>query len=100
MPGTSGLSQSEKNFKLTIELMDTEGRESEEPYFGWLSNNLHLYPDTTNLKTHVHTQPVGFAPIIELEQTDHPLAVEQREGITLDRVKEIAAMILHPEVAP
>lgn len=91
------VSQSKANFRRTIELMNTEGRESEEPYFGWLSNNLHLYPDTTNLKTHVHTQPVGSVPSIELEPTDHPLAVEQRNGITLGRVKEIAALILHPE---
>jgi hypothetical protein len=94
------VSQSETNFKRTIELMNTEGRESEEPYFGWLSNNLHLYPDPTNLKTHVHTQPVGIVPTIELEPTDHPLAVEQRNGITLARVKEIAALILHPESTP
>jgi hypothetical protein len=91
------VSQSETNFKRTIELMNTEGRESEEPYFGWLSNNLHLYPDTTNLKTHVLTQPVGIVPTIQLEATEHPLALEQRNGITLGRVKEIAALILHPE---
>lgn len=94
------VSQSEKNFNRTIELMDTEGRESEPPYFGWLSNNLHLYPDTTNLKTQVHTQPVGFVPTIELEPTEHPLVVEQRSGISLARVKEIAALILHPESTP
>lgn len=94
------VSQSETNFKRTIELLKTEGRESEEPYFGWLSNNLHLYPDTTNLKTRVHTQPVGIVPTIELEPTEHPLAVEQRTGITLARVKEIAALILHPEATP
>lgn len=94
------VSQSETNFKRTIKLMNTEGRESEEPYFGWLSNNLHLYPDTTILKVHVHTKPVGIVPIIELEPTEHPLAVEQRNGITLARVKEIAALILHPDSTP
>ena len=94
------VSLSEASFQRTIELLDTEGRESEKPYFGWLSNNLHLYPDTTNLKTHVHTRPVGMVPTIELEPTDHPLAVEQRNGITLARVKEIAALLLHPDSAP
>ncbi len=94
------VSQSGTNFNRTIELMKTEGRESEKPYFGWLSNNLHLYPDTTNLKAHVHTQPIGFAPTIELEANDHPLAIEQRNGITLARVKEIAALILHPQSTP
>lgn len=45
--------------------------------------------------TRVHTRPVGERPVIELEPTDHPLAVEQRTGITLDRVREIAAALLH-----
>ena len=94
------VSQSETNFKRTIELMRTKGRESEPPYFGWLSNNLHLYPDTTNLKTEVQTRAVGSVPTIQLEPTDHPLAVEQRNGITLARVKEIAALLLHPEATP
>jgi hypothetical protein len=31
-----------------------------------------------------------------LEPTDHPLAVEQRTGITLDRVREIATAVMHP----
>lgn len=94
---TVWVSLSKENFDRTIKLMETEGREMEPPYFGWLCTNLHLYPDTTNLKTHVHTQRVGSVPTIELEQTDHPLSVEQRNGITLDRVKEIAAMLLHPD---
>lgn len=30
---------------------------------------------------------------VELEPTDHPLAIEQRNGITLERVKEIQEII-------
>ena len=30
-----------------------------------------------------------MAPYVELEPTDHPLAIEQRNGITLERVKKI-----------
>ena len=97
---TVWVSLSKENFDRTIKLMETEGREAEPPYFGWLCTNLHLYPDTTHLKTHVHTRRVGSVPTIELEQTDHPLAVEQRNGITLDRVKEIAALLLHPDSKP
>ncbi|KIL78948.1 hypothetical protein SD77_3749 [Bacillus badius] len=58
--------------------------------FGWLSTVLSCYPETINLKTRVHTRPVGFSPSIELEPTEHPLAVEQREGITVERIKQIA----------
>jgi hypothetical protein len=37
----------------------------------------------------------GLRDDIVLEPTDYLLAVEQRQGITLDRVKEIAAMSGH-----
>ncbi|WP_412543093.1 DUF2199 domain-containing protein [Longispora sp. K20-0274] len=74
------------------------GREAEPPYFGWLSTELGLYtPSTINLKTNLHTRPVGQRPLIELEPTDHPLAVEQRCGITRARVQEFAESLLHPE---
>ena len=48
-------------------------------------------------------RPVGQCPWVELEPTDHPLALEQREGITLARVQEIAEKILHgggPDAPP
>ena len=39
--------------------------------------------------------PLGQRPLITLEPTDHPLAVEQREGITMARVQEIAEAAFH-----
>ena len=56
---------------------------------------LPLYPSTENLKTRVHLRDDGVRPYIELEPTDHPLAVEQRNGITVDRVAEILAYYEH-----
>jgi len=56
---------------------------------GWFCNRLQGYPDTLNLKTNVILQPYPHRPRIELEPTDHPLAVEQREGITVARLQEI-----------
>jgi hypothetical protein len=41
----------------------------------------------------------GELPCAELEPTDHPLAVEQRTGITVARVREIAALIAHGDAA-
>jgi hypothetical protein len=34
-------------------------------------------------------------PFVELEPTDHPLALEQRHGISVDRVAEIYAIMAH-----
>lgn len=90
------VSLSRENFSRAADLWDTPGREAEEPYFGWLTTDLPVYaPTTLNLKTHVHTRPVGERPCVELEPIDHPLAVEQRTGITPDRVREIATVVIH-----
>ncbi|WP_084700817.1 DUF2199 domain-containing protein [Streptacidiphilus anmyonensis] len=88
-------SLSPQSWARTLEHWEDPNREDEPPYFGWLSTELPLYGTTTvNLKTHVHTRTLGRRPFIELEPTDHPLAVEQRDGITAARVAEIADLLL------
>jgi hypothetical protein len=95
------VSLSRDNFARALSLWTTPGREQEPPYFGWLSTELPVYqPSTLSLKTRVHTQAVGTRPFVELEPTDHPLAVEQRAGITLGRVQEIAETLLHRLTPP
>ncbi|MFJ4434927.1 DUF2199 domain-containing protein [Streptomyces sp. NPDC088923] len=90
------VSISRKNFGLTNDRWETPGREAEPPCFGWLSTELPVYsPTTLDLKTRVHTRPLGERPLIELEPTAHPLAVEQREGIGRDRVRELAELMPH-----
>ena len=68
------------------------------PFFGWLSNRLTVYPDTLGLKTNVNVRP-DHKPSIVLHASPHPLHVEQRDGITTDRVKQIIEAVLHPETA-
>lgn len=93
------VSLSQKNFERTSELWETPGRESKPPYFVWLSTSLPCYPDTLNLKTHLQTRLVGERPLIGLEPTEHPLVVEQQNGITMARVKEIVECVLHDSAA-
>jgi len=90
------VSLSAQNFERTVDLWTHAGREQEPPYFGWLTTALPYAPSTLGLKTQVHTRPVGVRPSIDLEPTDHPLAIEQHHGITMARVREIAESILHP----
>jgi hypothetical protein len=89
------VSLSQESFNRVHELWNDPARVGQPPYFGWFSTSLPGYPDTLNLKTHVHMRPVGQRPLIELELTDHPLAIEQRDGITLARIREIAETIQH-----
>jgi hypothetical protein len=89
------VSLSPENFRRTLAHWERPDRVTEPAYFGWVSTSLPGYPQTLNLKAKVVTRAVGVRPRIELEPTDHPLAVEQRRGITMARVREIAETILH-----
>lgn len=83
------------DFRAHDHLWHSEGREAEARLFGWLSTELPYEPTTLNLQTRVRARPVGLRPSVELEPTDHPLAVEQRSGITSARVHEIASLVAH-----
>jgi hypothetical protein len=54
------------------------------PFFGWLSNQLNVYtPSTVNLKAMAEYRGNGLRPKIIVEPTDHPVAIQQRDGISL-----------------
>jgi hypothetical protein len=89
------VSLSEESFARAHELWDGPVPADEKPRFGWLCTEIPVYPSTLHLKTHVHFRDGNRRPLIKLEPTDHPLAVEQRNGITMQRVQEIAAALLH-----
>lgn len=91
------VSLSEANFLQWVALFDKKERAQMAPYFGWLNAWLSPYPDTMNLKTMVHLRDDGSRPYIELEPTDHPLAVEQRDGISVERVAEIYSLMMHQD---
>ena len=65
------------------------------PYFGWLSTKIPEYPDTMYLKTKVHQRDVGQRPIVELESSNHPLSVDQRNGISTEHLRQIVETLLH-----
>jgi len=66
------------------------------PYKGRLSNGLSEYsPTTLNLKCTIRIEPVGSRPLFFIDEHDHPLAVEQRNGISLERVQQIASALMH-----
>lgn len=73
---------------------DSPDRQAEGPFFGWLDSALPLYPSTLNLKTHVHLRAPPSIPSVELEPTNHPIPIEQRRGMTLERAIYIAEALL------
>ena len=73
-----------------------EGREKTHGSFkGRLANSLSVYPETLNLKVEIRLEPVGTRPLFVVEEVEHPLANEQRLGITRTRAMELASFLLH-----
>lgn len=88
------VSVSRPSFDRILELWNAEQIADEPPKFGWLCNEIRTYPTTYGLKTHVRVRAGGIRPFIELEPTNHPLAIEQRNGISLERVEELVTALM------
>jgi hypothetical protein len=90
------VSPSHESAMRVLELWDAPEIDAHEPpRFGWLSTELSTVygVSTLNLRTHTHLRAGDQRPSVELEPTDHPLAVEQRQGMTVARVLDIAARL-------
>ncbi len=83
-------------YKTNQRWLDPE-RENEPPYHGLLNSELSLSGETRNLPVLVKTMAVGRRPHFFVTDPQHPLAVEMRDGIGMERVVEIAELMLHRE---
>ena len=90
------LSLSRDNYTRYVSVFDDVNRRSGTTFFGWLCTTIPGYPDTQLLKTVVHVRPWPARPLVQLEPTDHPLALEQRDGVSPWRVQQIVERIMHP----
>jgi hypothetical protein len=89
-------SLSAESFGRMLAVWDDARRVEEPPYFSWLSNSIPGYPETLSLRANVITRTPDLRPAIVLAgDADHPLAREQREGITVERAREIAGLLMH-----
>jgi hypothetical protein len=88
-------SLSEESFERVVARWEDPDRVDDPPYFSWLSNSIPGYPETLNLRANVVTAALDLRPSITLLDDEHPLAVEQREGISVARVEEIAGLLMH-----
>jgi hypothetical protein len=62
------------------------------PFFSFLASSLMPYPDIYEVEPRaaMHFRPAK-RPLLVLDRCDHPLALDQHEGITVNKVAEIYA---------
>lgn len=81
---------SRENFMRYGETFSDSDQSKLGPMFGWFSNEMRGdFSGSFNLKCRVHPQDNRQRPMVELEPTDHPLAVAQREGITFEYAQRL-----------
>jgi hypothetical protein len=83
----------EKSFRRIGDLWwDPQG--AQEPAFaGFLANELEPYQATFGLAAELKLHEVDRVPSIRLRESSHPLRRDQQEGITLERLHELAATV-------
>jgi hypothetical protein len=87
-------SLSRTNFQRYCDHFDDD-MSSWDPMFGYLSNRIENYPETLELALLVKPQARGLRPLATLEPCDHPLYIEQCDGISLDKVLKLTEQIRH-----
>jgi hypothetical protein len=89
-------SLSEKNFRRYVSTFnDDPPLQEEAPWFGWFCNELKGFPSTHGLACDVWLRGGRQRPVLRLRESDHPLAVAQRDGISLRRLLDIYALNGH-----
>jgi hypothetical protein len=93
------VTQSEDSFMRYLETFDDD--QSGTSSFGWLPVAWAPYKRTRpgeyieNLRCNVLWQGKGKRPLIEVQECDHPLFLDQRDGISWERAVEIARTVMH-----
>lgn len=77
------------DFERARGLWNDPRREEEPPYPGLLCNRIPGYSDTWHLRVRLRSRAVGLRPVVELEPSEHPLAVDQERGVRAARAVQI-----------
>lgn len=84
-----------ESYEAWVNSYELEKRSHIGPFFGWLNTQLPFYDDTLDLKTTVHLRDDGIRPLIEIQQCDHQLFLDQRQGVSRLTVEHMMQGLLH-----
>lgn len=85
------VSVSQDSFRFILDHWDAPNADDEPARFGWLATRVNDYPEPGEIRCSVYLRSNNLRPLIVLQPSDYPLAIDQRNGISLDRVKQFAA---------
>jgi hypothetical protein len=80
---------SRANFEIYVDGFDGAAAEADHAWTGWFSSSLEPFPPSINEPCRVEPRAGGLRPLLRLHSADHPLALAERDGISVDRLLEI-----------
>jgi hypothetical protein len=83
----------EEDFKRYLELWDSPDADQEPPFLGKLTGGVYNYSDSDLLPVAVHLRSGNLRPIFKVISDEHPLGVDQREGVTMEYVHDLFTRI-------
>jgi len=89
---------SHANWARANELWEDPLQHEEPPFSGKLANNIWGCSPTQGLPGLVQLDSPERIPFFTLARSEHPLCVQQREGVSETQVLEWLEPILHPEL--
>ena len=60
-----------------------------DPQNARLGTDIPFYPVTLDLPISVHIQPIGVRPLFLLAKGEHPLVMDQQQGVSVARIEAI-----------
>jgi hypothetical protein len=89
-------SLSEDNFERYTDPCAHSNQSRLGPLFSWFASRLPGYPDTSALRCNLIPGDGRLRPLVDFRpDEDHPLAVDKKRGIHLDRAIELVMPVLH-----
>jgi hypothetical protein len=76
-------------------LFDDPAPDGEPPFAGRIANQIPGYPQTLGVPITIHLEQGNARPSFMVDDAAHPLAVEQRGGVYLERVLEMLSPSMH-----
>jgi hypothetical protein len=82
---------SEADYNRYLDAWDDDTEDAVPPFVGRLSNRLPPYPDADGVEVMVKLRSGGSRPLFTVRSVEHPLGMDQRDGITPEKAHSFVA---------
>jgi hypothetical protein len=76
------------DFQRYVDAWRDDTEDDVPPFTGWLAGGPKSYPESDGLDVSIRLRSGGIRPAFTIVSNEHPLGVDQRQGISLEKAHE------------